>query len=195
MNAHYPWPRILILGLCAALFGCATQTSIPAPVPPPLTGHKIDVPLLAVKSAGIAALQRLGFAKIAADDANGTLETEEQTVAGNTTNIRNAGIARLALERDVYLRGNSRLSVTLLARDNGQQTEIRPVATLRGLIEKRGDIQYAPFNPTSADSAEPSQNVGVWEPLTSNGVLEDRFLAALLEALGKQGLTPADEHR
>jgi hypothetical protein len=53
--------------------------------------------------------------------------------------------------------------------------------TRRGLIEKRGDIQYAPFNP-AADAAEPSKTVGVWEPLISNRVLEERFLAAVLEA-------------
>lgn len=187
--------KILMLGLCSALIGCATQTSIPAPVPPPLSGHKIDAPLSAVKSASIQALQHLGFAKIATDDATGTLVTEEQAVSGNSARIRNAGIARLALERDIFLRGNSRLSVTLLGRENAQQTEIRPVATLRGLIEKRGDIQYAPFNPTTEDAAEPANTVGVWEPLTSNGVLEDRFLAALLEILSKQGLTPSDALR
>ncbi|MBS4052973.1 MAG: hypothetical protein KGZ69_17475 [Methylomonas sp.] len=186
MKTPSPWPKILLLGVCSALAGCATQTSIPAPVPPPLSGHTIAAPLSAVKSASLQALQKLGFSQITADDAHGTLISEEHTLAGNTAKIRNAGIARLSLEKDIYPRGTSQLTVSLLAKDDARQTEIRPVATLRGLLEKRGDIQYAPFEPATEDAAEPSESVGVWEPLTSNGVLEDRFLAALLEILNSR---------
>jgi len=176
----------LILGLCSGVLGCASQAHIPAPVPPPLAGRTIAAPLPTVWSASIGALQGLGFSNVAADEHQGVLVTEDKRLKGNTAHNRNSGIARFAVERDIYSEGQSRLHIALFSQKNKGQTEIRITPELKGKVEKRGDIKYAPFKPapkTESDSDDENQPVGVWETLTSNGVLEDRFLAALMNLL------------
>ncbi|MCL7419725.1 MAG: hypothetical protein M8364_02315 [Methylobacter sp.] len=175
----------LILVLCSGVLGCASQAHIPAPVPPPLTGRTIAMPLPTVWSASIGALQKLGFSNVAADVTQSVLVTEDKRLKGNTAHNRNFGIARFAVERDIYSEGQSRLHITLLARKEPGQTGIRIAAELKGKVEKRGDIKYAPFKPPTEapDSDDENQAIGVWETLSSNGVLEDRFLAALMDLL------------
>jgi len=175
----------LILSLCSGILGCTSQVHIPNPVPPPLTGRTVAAPLPTVWSASIGALQGLGFSNIAADEHQGVLVTEVKPLAGNTAHNRNSGIARFAVERDIYSEGQSRLHITLLSLEKSGQTEIRITPELKGKVEKRGDIKYAPFKPATEapDSDDENQTIGVWETLSSNGVLEDRFLAALMNLL------------
>lgn len=186
MKPRFLGRMALILGLCSGVLGCASQAHIPAPVPPPLTGRTIAAPLPAVWSASISALQKLGFSNIAADQNLGVIVTEDKRLEGNTAHNRNSGIARFAVERDIYSEGESRLHITLLALEESGQTEIRIAPELKGKVEKRGGIKYAPFKPSTEeepDSDNENQAIGIWETLTSNGVLEDRFLAALMDLL------------
>lgn len=175
----------IILGLCSGVLGCTSQVHIPNPVPPPLTGRTVAAPLPTVWSASIGALQGLGFLNVAADQNLGVIVTEDKHLKGNTAHNRNSGIARFAVERDIYSEGQSRLHITLLALEESGQTEIRIAPELKGKVEKRGDIKYAPFKPATEapDSDDENQTIGVWETLSSNGVLEDRFLAALMDLL------------
>ncbi|MDO9168193.1 MAG: hypothetical protein Q7U18_03740 [Methylobacter sp.] len=186
MKAQFLGRITLILGLYTGLFGCTSQVHIPTPVPPPLTGRTVAAPMPTVWPASIAALQRMGFANVAANETQGVLVTEDKRLAGNTAHDRNSGVARFAVERDIYSEGQSRLHITLLSQENTGQTKIQISSALKGKVEKRGDIKYAPFKPApkeASDSEAENQAIGVWETLTSNGVLEDRFLAALMESL------------
>lgn len=185
MKPRFLGRMTLILGLCSGVLGCTSQVHIPNPVPPPLTGHTVAAPLPTVWSASIGALQGLGFSNVAADEHQGILVTEDKHLKGNTAHNRNSGIARFAVERDIYSEGQSRLHITLLALEESGQTEIRIAPELKGKVEKRGDIKYAPFKPATEapDSDDENQAIGVWETLSSNGVLEDRFLAALMDLL------------
>lgn len=185
MKPRFLGRMTLILGLCSGALGCTSQVHIPNPVPPPLTGRTVAAPLPAVWSASIGALQGLGFANVAADQNLGVIVTEDKRLEGNTAHNRNSGIARFAVERDIYSEGQSRLHITLLALEESGQTEIRIAPELKGKVEKRGDIKYAPFKPATEapDSDDENQAIGVWEVLSSNGVLEDRFLAALMDLL------------
>lgn len=191
MKQQFPVRMIIVLALGFGVFGCASQAHIPAPVPPPLIGRTIASPLSTVWPASIEALWSLGFSHVAADEAQGVLVTEAQRLEGNTVHNRNFGIARFAVERDIYSEGQSRLQITLAAGKAPRQTEIRIVPELKGKVEKRGDIKYDAFKPASKeDAGDENQPVGVWEALSSNGVLEDRFLAALMEQLGSGNAAP-----
>jgi len=185
MKQRFLGRMTIILGLCSGVLGCTSQVHIPNPVPPPLTGRTITAPLPTVWSASIGALQGLGFSNVAADQNLGVIVTEDKHLKGNTAHNRNSGIARFAVERDIYSEGQSRLHITLLALEESGQTEIRIAPELKGKVEKRGDIKYAPFKPATEapDSDDENQAIGVWETLSSNGVLEDRFLAALMDLL------------
>ncbi len=186
MKPRFLGRMTIILGLCSGVLGCTSQVHIPNPVPPPLTGRTVAAPLPTVWSASIGALQGMGFQNVAADEHQGVLVTEVKPLAGNTAHNRNSGIARFAVERDIYSEGQSRLHITLLALEESGQTEIRIAPELKGKVEKRGDIKYAPFKPATeevSDSDNENQAIGVWETLSSNGVLEDRFLAALMDLL------------
>lgn len=80
-----------------------------------------------------------------------------------------------------------------MSRKNTEQTEIRITQELKGKIEKRGEIKYTPFKPATEkehDSDDENQAIGVWETLSSNGVLEDRFLAALMSLLHSDKAAP-----
>lgn len=185
MKQRFLGRMAIILGLCSGVLGCTSQVHIPNPVPPPLTGRTITAPLPTVWSASIGALQGMGFQNVAVDTTQGVLVTENKRLEGNTAHNRNSGIARFAVERDIYSEGQGQLHITLLALEESGQTEIRIVPELKGKVEKRGDIKYAPFKPATEapDSDDKNQAIGVWETLSSNGVLEDRFLAALMDLL------------
>ncbi|GEM_PF-2925916 len=186
MKQWIPGRMAIMLGLCAGLSGCTSQVHIPNPVPQPLARHTLAEPLPTVWSASIGALRGMGYQNVSADAVQGALVTEDKRHEGNTAHNRNAGIARFAVERDIYSEGQSRLHILLLTRRETGQTEVRITPELKGKVEKRGDIQYAPFKPTTEkapDADTENQAVGVWEALSSNGVLEDRFLAALMALL------------
>ncbi len=192
MKRRFLGRMTIILSLFIGLLGCTSQVHIPTPVPPPLTGRTIAAPLPTVWSASIGALQGLGFSNITADEHQGVLVTEDKRLEGNTAHNRNSGIARFAVERDIYSEGQSRLHITLVPRDEPGQTEIRIATELKGKVEKRGDIKYAPFKPvTEAPNSDDDENqaIGVWDTLSSNGVLEDRFLAALMDLLRNDNAT------
>ncbi len=191
MKQRFLGRMTIILGLFIGLLGCTSQVHIPTPVPPPLTGHTVTAPLPVAWSASIGALQGLGFVNVVADQNLGSLVTESKRLEGNTDHNRNSGIARFAVERDIYSEGQSRLHITLVDRKESGQTEIRIAAELKGKVEKRGDIKYAPFKPVTeaTDSDDENQAIGVWETLSSNGVLEDRFLAALMDLLRNDNAT------
>lgn len=185
MKPRFLGRMTIILGLCSGVLGYTSQVHIPAPVPPPLAGRTIAAPLPTVWSASIGALQGLGFSNVAADEHQGVLVTEDKHLEGNTAHNRNSGIARFAVERDIYSEGQSGLHIALLALEEPGQTEIRIAPELKGKVEKRGDIKYAPFKPETEKVSDSDENqaIGVWETLYSNGVLEDRFLAALMDLL------------
>lgn len=190
MKQQFPVRMIIVLALGFGVFGCASQSHIPAPVPPPLIGRTVASPLSTVWPASIEALWSLGFSHVAADEAQGVLVTEAKRLEGNTVHNRNFGIARFAVKRDIYSEGQSRLHITLAAGKEGQ-TEIRIVPELKGKVEKRGDIIYDAFKPASKKAvSDENQPVGVWEALSSNGVLEDRFLAALMDQLRSGNVAP-----
>lgn len=190
MKQQFPVRMIIVLALGFGVFGCASQAHIPAPVPPPLIGRTVASPLSTVWPASIDALWSLGFSHVAADEAQGVLVTEAKRLEGNTVHNRNVGIARFAVERDIYSEGQSRLHITLVAGKEGQ-TEIRIVPELKGKVEKRGDIKYDAFKPASKEAvSDENQPVGVWETLSSNGVLKDRFLAALMDQLRSGNAAP-----
>ena len=176
----------LIITLCAGMVGCASQTLIPSPVPPPLNNPTIAAPLPLAWPASIEALRKLGFVNIAANELQGVLVTEDKPIEGNTAHNQNSGIARFARARDIYSEGQIKLHITLLRQQNPGQTGIRIAVRLKGKVERRDGIQYAPFKPEVnkvPEANDENQPVGVWETLPSNGVLEDWFLAALMDSL------------
>jgi hypothetical protein len=186
MNLNLSGRMAIIMSLCAGMLGCATQTLIPSPVPPPLDNNTIAAPLPLAWSASIDALRKLGYVDVTANEIQGVLVTEDKRLEGNTAHNQNSGVARFALARDIYSEGQSRLQIKLLRQKNPRQTGVRIVVELKGKVEKRDDIKYTPFKPEpkkEPDSDDEKQPVGVWEALPSNGVLEDRFLAALMDSL------------
>jgi len=96
--------------------------------------------------------------------------------------MRNSGIARFTVERDIYSAGRERLLVTLLP-TGADRTQVKVTAVVQAKVERRGEIQYAKASPETART--PTDLGTDWEPLTSNGVLEDEFLAALAAELSR----------
>lgn len=169
--------------------GCSTAFRIPAPVPASLYEYDIPAPAQKVWDASLAALGALGFTTAEADQARGVLVSEFSSLDGNSERHRTSGVARFAIERDVYSDGGARLRVAL-APERKDATRVRVAADLRGKLVQRGEIQPTasgdpPREPGSgaAASAELQSKDGDWTALTSNGVLEDDFLAALYTRL------------
>ncbi len=180
------------LGLCLSLEGCATRFQIPSPVPPPVREHAIVAPLGQAREASLRVLTTLGFALAAPDPGQTVVVSEFRPVEGNSPLDRSRGVARIAVERDVYSAGRERLLLNLSPLD-AERTQVRLAAEVQAKVERRGEIRYAgpsdarsPLPLFTAWTTAPSKGQGAeWEALTSNGVLEDEFLAALVAELSQ----------
>ena len=203
MNTSKKSRVLLALGLCLGLGGCATQFKIPSPVPEPLAEHTVGAPVSDVWAVSLRALESLGFSPAESDQDQGTLVTAFRALDGNTAHNRTAGVARFAVERDIYATGRSRLLIRLLSLGE-LRTRVRVAAELQAKVRQRGDIRYdakpgqqQAFPLITGDAAaDDEKSRDDWEPLISNGVLEDRFLAELLSQVSATAVStppPGDE--
>lgn len=154
-------------------------------------------PIGAVWEASQAALQKLGFVPADIEEMQGSIETGFRPLAGNTHAHRTSGVARLVVERDEYAAGRGRLLLQLVSED-ADRSRVRVAAELQAQVTKRGEIQYAEAGRgwsllplfTAWTTAQAGAQPDGWEGLTSNGVVEDEFLAALTAELSRRGDVP-----
>lgn len=169
------------LSACLSLAACSAQRfHIPSPVPPPIHEHTIAAPFGETWAAAMRALAMLNLPPGESDKTRGSIVTDFHSREGNSEQMRNTGIARLAVERDIYSAGRERLWVSLTP-VGADRTQVQVAVVAQAKVVRRGEIQYGDASAkTTEGSAEPGTD---WEPLTSNGVLEDEFLAALAAEL------------
>ncbi len=183
------WMTALFLSL--SLQACATRFQIPSPVPPPIREHAIVAPLESAWESSLRALTALGFVPAEIDPGQRIIVSEFRLVEGNADRDRRRGVAGVAVERDVYSAGRERLLVNMTPLD-ADRTQVRLVAEVQAKIERRGEIQYggvagerSPLPLFTAWSTKTEATDPEWDTLTSNGILEDQFLAALVTELTK----------
>lgn len=148
--------------------------------------HVISAPLGQTWEANLRALTTLGFVPAETDPERGFVASEFRSVDGNSARDRSRGIARVAVERDVYAAGRARMLLNLSSLD-AERTLVRLVAEVQAKVERRGEIRYddvqgssSPLPLFTAWTTAKSEDKGSeWESLTSNGVLEDEFIGAL----------------
>ncbi len=183
------------LGLFLSLEACSTRFQIPRPSPLPTHEHLVLMPMDVAWKASLAALAARGFAPVETDAARGVIVTEFQALDGNTTRQRTDGIARLAVERDLYATGRARIALQLIPA-GGDQTRILIAAQLEAKVTRFGEVQYAEVSGgrsslplfTAWTTARAGMEGDDWQTLTSNGVLEDEFLAAFVAELADAAL-------
>lgn len=171
-------------------------------MPGPIAEHTVGAPVAEVWEASLHALESLGFSPAESDQDRATIVTAFRPLAGNTAHDRTAGVARFAVERDIYATGRSRLLIRLLSL-GGLRTRVRVGVELQAKVSQRGDIRYDakpgqqqafPLITGAAvpDDERPRDDR---EPLTSNGVIEDRFLAELMSQVSATDVSraPGDE--
>lgn len=185
------------LGLCLLLGACSTRLRADPGVPPPVRGHVVAAPERSVWDGTLRALARLGFTPEDADRRGGLVATGFKELAGNSVRRRTRGVARLAVERDLYRRGRARLVVRVWPKGPAR-TRVEVAALVEGSVKRRGEIRYSrkrgwqsPLPLFTAWTTAPAEvDAKGWEALTSNGVLEDEFLAALLSELSHDAVAP-----
>lgn len=179
-----------VVGLSLALAGCATELRVPRFVPPPPHEFAASVPFDEAWEASLRALRRLDFTPVEGDRAQGTI-TSTFALDGNSERVRNDGVGRLAIERDLYAAGRGRLVVHVVP-VGANDTQVHVAAEIQARVTRRGEVRYATAPGTSAlpllTASTPARAAGEgseWETLTSDGVLEDEFLAAFVVELLK----------
>lgn len=187
--------RAAASGVLLLAGACSTEFKLPLPVPPPVASHTVDVPFAAAWTASLRALDRLGYVPERLDWRNGRFTTRFKLLPGNSARHRTAGVARVSVERDVYRRGRVRLHLAL-APLSEEATRVTVAAEPEAQVRARGEIRYATasvrhtafplLHRGGAHATVPTAAADGWEPLTSNGVLEDEFLAAFAGVLAER---------